>query len=181
MPGVAPLQEQAGLPRAIADRIIPRDRVAAHLATAPRPLVFTNGVFDLLHRGHVEYLARARELGATLIVALNTDASAHRLGKGPGRPVNDETSRAIVVAALASVDWVTWFDEDTPMALLAELRPDCYCKGGDYDMERLQEARLVRSWGGQAVALPFREGHSSTALIRRLRSPEAPQPDQQTG
>lgn len=180
MPGAAPSQGLADLPRAIADKIIPRSRVVARLAAGPRPLVFTNGVFDLLHCGHVEYLARARELGAALIVALNTDASARRLGKGPGRPVNDEKSRAIVVAALASVDWVTWFDEDTPTALLAELRPDWYCKGGDYDMERLQETRLVRSWGGQALALPYRDGHSSTALIRRLRSPAAPQSDQQT-
>jgi rfaE bifunctional protein nucleotidyltransferase chain/domain len=134
-----------------------------------RPLVFTNGVFDVLHTGHVTYLEAARRLGAALMVALNTDASARRLGKGPGRPVNRESDRAAVVAALASVDYVTLFDEDTPCAVLRRCRPDIYVKGGDYQIETLPETVLVRSWGGVAVPIPFIEGYSTTALVQRIR------------
>jgi rfaE bifunctional protein nucleotidyltransferase chain/domain len=134
-----------------------------------RPVVFTNGVFDVLHRGHVTYLAQARALGASLVVALNTDASARRLGKGPDRPLNKEFDRAMMLAALAAVDLVTWFDEDTPLELLRELRPDWLVKGGDYDMEQLAETRLVRSWGGEARAIPFVDGYSTSALVQRIR------------
>lgn len=133
-------------------------------------MVFTNGVFDVLHRGHVTYLAEARNRGASLVVALNTDASARRLGKGADRPLNSEQDRAAVIAALASVDLVTWFDEDTPLQLIGELRPALLVKGGDYDMSRLPESRLVRSWGGRAEAIPFVDGYSTTALVKRIRS-----------
>lgn len=129
----------------------------------------TNGVFDVLHRGHVSYLARARDLGASLLVAINTDASARRLGKGPERPLNHEADRAIMLAALQAVDMVTFFDEDTPVALIGELRPDILVKGGDYDMNKLPETALVHSWGGKALALPFVDGYSTTALVQKIR------------
>ena len=122
--------------------IAPGD-IAAQAALLPRPLVFTNGVFDILHRGHVTYLAQARAQGAALVVALNTDASARRLGKGPDRPLNNEEDRAIMIAALESVSLVTWFDEDTPLQLIRELRPQVIVKGGDYDMATLPETAAV--------------------------------------
>ncbi len=160
----APLPAPAFLAK-IADRREAQRRIAS----LPRPVVFTNGVFDVMHRGHVNYLAQARELGASLVVALNTDASARRLGKGPDRPLNHEQDRAVMMAALGCVDLVTWFDEDTPVQLLQELRPDLYVKGGDYDMATLAETRLVQGWGGRALAIPFVEGYSTTALVRRIR------------
>lgn len=135
----------------------------------PRPLVFTNGVFDVLHRGHVLYLAAARELGAALLVGVNSDSSARLLGKGPDRPLNRELDRSVVIAALESVSFVTTFDEPTPCELLQRCRPDVYVKGGDYDMEKLEETRLVRSWGGRSVAIPFVEGYSTSDLVRRIR------------
>lgn len=135
----------------------------------PRPLVFTNGVFDILHRGHVECLAAARELGAALLVGLNSDASVRQLGKGPGRPLNTERDRLAVMAALESVSFVTLFDEPTPCELLQGCRPDVYVKGGDYDVETLEETRLVRSWGGRSLALPFVKGYSTTAMVQRIR------------
>ena len=122
-----------------------------------------------MHRGHVTYLAQARAEGAALVVALNTDASARRLGKGPDRPLNNEVDRAIMIAALESVDLVTWFDEDTPLELIRELQPQVIVKGGDYDMSRLPETAAVTSWGGRAKALPFVDGYSTTALVRRIR------------
>ena len=143
---------------------------AERLACLPRPWVFTNGVFDVLHRGHVVYLAQARAQGGSLVVALNTDASARRLGKGPERPLNNEMDRAMVIAALGAVDLVTWFDEDTPEALIGQLRPDILVKGGDYDMPRLPETALVQSWGGSALALPFVKGYSTTALVKKIRA-----------
>jgi rfaE bifunctional protein nucleotidyltransferase chain/domain len=132
-------------------------------------VVFTNGVFDVLHRGHVTYLACARAMGASLVVALNTDASARRLGKGPERPLNNEEDRAVMMAALASVSLVTWFDEDTPLALITELRPDLLVKGGDYDMDRLAETAVVKSYGGRALAIAFVDGYSTTALVQKIR------------
>jgi D-glycero-beta-D-manno-heptose 1-phosphate adenylyltransferase len=134
-----------------------------------RPLVFTNGVFDILHRGHVTYLDQAAQLGATLVVGINTDASARRLGKGPDRPLNHEQDRAALLASLACVDAVTFFDEDTPVALIDLLRPDIIVKGGDYDMQTLAETRLVESWGGKAVAIPFEFARSTTALVTKIR------------
>ena len=144
--------------------------LAARLAMLGRPMVFTNGVFDVLHRGHVAYLHEARAQGASLVVAVNSDASARGLGKGPDRPLNRDVDRALVLAGLASVDAVLFFDEPTPCALLARVRPQLYVKGGDYDMEVLEETRLVRSWGGDARAIPFVDGYSTTALVNRIRA-----------
>jgi D-glycero-beta-D-manno-heptose 1-phosphate adenylyltransferase len=151
------------------DKIVSRDAAAARVAALPQPVVFTNGVFDVLHRGHVTYLANARALGASLVVALNTDSSARRLGKGPDRPLNNEQDRAVVMAALGAVDLVTWFDEDTPLELIRELRPAVLVKGGDYDMSKLAETAVVEGYGGKALAIPFVDGYSTTALVRRIR------------
>ena len=145
-------------------------RAMAAMAALAGPVVFTNGVFDVLHRGHVTYLANAREQGGSLVVALNTDASARRLGKGPDRPLNSELDRAVVIAALESVSLVTFFDEDTPVQLLSDLQPQVYVKGGDYDMRTLAETALVEGYGGRALALPFVDGYSTTELVRRIRS-----------
>ncbi len=143
--------------------------IAARAARLPRPLVFTNGCFDLLHRGHVTYLAQARSLGSSLIVALNTDASVKRLGKGDERPINTLEDRAAVIAALAAVDLVTWFDADTPLDLIVQLRPDVLVKGGDWPEAQIVGASEVRSWGGRVVSLPFRHDRSTTDLIERIR------------
>jgi rfaE bifunctional protein nucleotidyltransferase chain/domain len=151
------------------DKLCPRSDHPTRTAALERPVVFTNGVFDILHRGHVNYLAQARELGASLVIGLNSDASARRLGKGPDRPLNTEEDRACVLAALESVSLVTLFDESTPVELLKLIRPDLYVKGGDYDIETLEETRWVRSWGGDARALAFVDGYSTTALVRRIR------------
>jgi rfaE bifunctional protein nucleotidyltransferase chain/domain len=132
--------------------------------------VFTNGVFDVIHRGHVVYLAQARALGASLIVALNTDASARRLGKGPQRPLNNEMDRAIVIASQQASSLVTWFDEDTPVQLIGQIRPDILVKGGDYDMRTLPETALMKSWGGRALALPFVQGYSTTQLVKKIQA-----------
>ena len=142
----------------------------ARVTSLPRPLVFTNGVFDVLHRGHATYLAQARALGASLVVALNTDASARRLGKGPDRPLNNELDRAAVIAALESSTLVTWFDENTPLELITALRPDILVKGGDYDMDTLAETAAVKAYGGTAVAIPFVDGYSTTALVSRIKA-----------
>jgi rfaE bifunctional protein nucleotidyltransferase chain/domain len=155
---------------AFLDKIVQRNEAAARVAALPQPVVFTNGVFDVLHRGHVTYLAQARALGGSLVVALNTDASARRLNKGTDRPLNGQQDRAEVIAALGSVDLVTWFDEDTPLELIGELRPAVLVKGGDYDMSKLAETRLVESYGGRAEAIPFVAGYSTTALVKRIRS-----------
>jgi rfaE bifunctional protein nucleotidyltransferase chain/domain len=142
-------------------------RVAALRALGP--VVFTNGVFDVLHRGHASYLAQARSMGGSLVVALNSDASARRLGKGPDRPLNNELDRAALMAALESVSLVTWFDEDTPLELITELRPDVLVKGGDYDMSLLAETQVVLAYGGRAQAIPFVDGYSTTALVKKIR------------
>ena len=155
------------------DKITSRQDAAARVAALPQPVVFTNGVFDVLHAGHVTYLAQARALageGGSLVVALNTDASAKRLGKGPDRPLNNDIDRATLIAALESVSLVTWFDEDTPYELINELRPNIIVKGGDYDMAKLKEAQLVESYGGKALALPFVAGYSTTALVAKIRA-----------
>lgn len=131
--------------------------------------MFTNGVFDILHRGHVTYLARSRALGAALVVALNSDASARRLGKGADRPVNRLEDRMALVAALESVDAVTWFEEDTPQALIARVRPDVLVKGGDWPVDRIAGADEVRARGGRVVSIPFEHERSTTALLERIR------------
>lgn len=155
---------------ALTDKVCPRAELPARIAALPRPIVFTNGVFDVLHRGHVNYLHQAAALGGSLIVAVNSDASARMLGKGPDRPLNRADDRAAVLAGLASVALVTFFDERTPVELIQEIRPDLYVKGGDYDMETLEETRVVRSWGGDALAIPFVDGYSTTALVKRIRA-----------
>ena len=160
----------AAAPPAMLDKLCERSGLAAALAHLPRPWVFTNGVFDVLHRGHVVYLAQARALGGSLIVALNTDASVRRLGKGEDRPLNNEMDRAIVMASQEAVSLVTWFAEDNPQALIAEIRPDILVKGGDYNMEVLPETALMHTWGGTALALPFVSGYSTTALVKRIRA-----------
>ena len=156
-------------PSAFASKIHPPAGLESWLAALPRPLVFTNGVFDILHRGHVTYLARAREMGAGLLVALNSDASARRLGKGPDRPLNGLEDRLAVVAALASVDAVTWFDEDTPERLIDACRPDVLVKGGDWPVERIAGAAAVRSRGGRVLSIPFEHERSTSALVERIR------------
>jgi len=140
----------------------------------PRPLVLTNGVFDILHRGHVTYLARARALGASLVVAVNADASVRALGKGEDRPINAEADRAAILAALACVDLVTIFTETVPLPVLEIVRPEIYVKGGDYDVEATPEARLARTWGARAVAIAFEHQRSTTALLARVRGEKAP-------
>lgn len=155
------------------DKISPPQDLAARLASLPRPLVMTNGVFDVLHRGHVDYLHRAAGLGASLLVAVNTDASARMLGKGPDRPLNHDIDRAFVLAGLSSVSLVTFFDTRTPVDLIRIVRPEVYVKGGDYDMETLEETRVVRGWGGQSVAIPFVDGFSTTSLVNRIRQPQS--------
>jgi len=151
------------------DKLCPPDQIGARVGALARPVVFTNGVFDILHRGHVSYLAQARAMGASLVVGLNSDASARSLGKGPDRPLNNEADRACVLAALESVSLVLLFDEPTPVELLKQVRPQIYVKGGDYDIESLEEARWVRSWGGEAYALAFVDGYSTTELVRRIK------------
>ena len=151
-------------------KITPREAALDRVAALPKPVVFTNGVFDVLHRGHATYLAQARALGGSLVLALNTDASARRLGKGPARPLNNAQDRAVVMAALESVSLVTWFDEDTPLELITALRPDILVKGGDYDMRQLPETKVVESYGGRALAIAFVEGYSTTALVNKIRS-----------
>jgi len=142
----------------------------ARCAALARPLVFTNGVFDILHRGHVTYLAEARALGASLVVALNSDASARRLGKGDDRPINALEDRAAVVAALEDVALVTWFDEDTPLARIMECRPDHLVKGGDWAPEKIVGSAEVAAWGGKIHSIAFRHDRSTTKLLSRIRA-----------
>jgi rfaE bifunctional protein nucleotidyltransferase chain/domain len=156
------------LPSALAGKLLRASELQAE--GWHRPLVFTNGVFDVLHRGHVVYLEHARDLGETLLVAVNSDASARRLGKGPDRPLNSESDRLVVMAGLRCVSSTVLFHELTPCELIERCRPDIYVKGGDYNMELLEETKLVRSWGGQSVAIPFVQGYSTTVLVQRIRS-----------
>ena len=146
----------------------PRD-LGRWLSELARPLVFTNGVFDILHRGHVTYLARARAEGASLLVALNSDASARRLAKGPDRPVNPLADRLAVIAALEAVDAVTWFEDDTPEALISACRPEVLVKGGDWPLERIAGAAGVLARGGRVLAIAFEHERSTTALVQRIR------------
>jgi rfaE bifunctional protein nucleotidyltransferase chain/domain len=159
------------LPPAFLSKLASRQDAVQRIAAlrANGPVVFTNGVFDVLHRGHASYLAQARSLGGSLVVALNSDSSAKRLGKGPDRPLNNELDRAALMAALESVSLVTWFDEDTPLELITELRPDVLVKGGDYDMSKLAETQVVLAYGGRAQAIPFVDGYSTTALVKKIR------------
>ena len=151
------------------NKICPPAQLGARLAAVRRPLVFTNGVFDILHRGHVTYLARARALGASLLVALNSDASARRLGKGEDRPINPLADRMALVAALEPVSVVTWFEEDTPLALILASRPEVLVKGGDWGVGAIVGASEVRGWGGAVHSIPFEHQRSTTALLQAIR------------
>jgi rfaE bifunctional protein nucleotidyltransferase chain/domain len=144
--------------------------LAARVTQLPRPRVFTNGCFDILHRGHVTYLAEARALGASLIVAVNSDASVKRQEKGDDRPINPLENRMALLAALESVSLVTWFDEDTPLELILAIRPDVLVKGGDWTPDRIVGAAEVTGWGGSVHSIPFRHHTSTTLLIERIRS-----------
>ena len=160
-------------PRSPDAKILSRPEAEARFGPARSfRLVFTNGCFDLLHAGHVGYLNQARRLGDAMVVGINTDASARRLGKGRGRPFVDQDDRAAVLAALESVDGVTLFDEDTPEALIAALQPDVLVKGGDYDRASVAGRASVEARGGQVVVLPLAPGRSSTALAARIRAGE---------
>ena len=141
----------------------------ARIAALRRPLVFTNGVFDILHRGHVTYLEQARGLGASLVVAVNSDASARRLGKGDDRPLNAQDDRMAVLAGLAAVDLVVPFDDDTPRDLIVACRPDVLVKGGDYTAETTAGAAETIARGGRFVAIPLLPGRSTTRLVERIR------------
>ncbi|MCX9154900.1 adenylyltransferase/cytidyltransferase family protein [Niveibacterium sp. 24ML] len=150
-------------------RICAPDQLATRIAALPRPLVFTNGCFDILHRGHVTYLAQARELGAAMVVALNTDASVKRQGKGDDRPINCLEDRLAVMAALDCCDLVTWFDEDTPIERILSCKPDILVKGGDWTPDRIVGAPEVLGWGGTVHSIPFEHLRSTTALLGRIR------------
>ncbi len=147
-------------------KIISAEDLADHRA-AEAVVVFTNGCFDILHPGHVDYLARARALGTCLVVGLNSDASVARL-KGPTRPVNDQRSRARVLAALECVDYVIIFDEDTPQVLIQRVRPDVLVKGGDWSVENIVGRDLVEARGGRVLSIPLLPGHSTSAIIERI-------------
>ncbi len=150
-------------------KIVEPGQLAQRILAARRPLVFTNGVFDLLHRGHVTYLAQARALGASLLVAVNSDDSVRRLGKGDDRPINRCEDRMAVLAALGCVDWVTWFSEDTPLELILSSRPDVLVKGGDWPVEAIVGAAEVRGWGGSVHSIAFRHERSTTRMLERIR------------
>lgn len=150
-------------------KICAPDQLAACAAQLARPLVFTNGCFDILHRGHVTYLAQAAALGASLVVALNTDASVKRLGKGDERPVNALEDRLAVMAALDCVALVTWFDEDTPLQRILDCRPEVLVKGGDWPVDKIVGCAEVRGWGGTVHSIPFIHQKSTTALLDKIR------------
>jgi rfaE bifunctional protein nucleotidyltransferase chain/domain len=154
---------------AFEDKICPPGELARRLKSLPRPLVFTNGVFDILHRGHVTYLAQARALGASLVVAANSDASARGLGKGDDRPVNVLEDRVAVLAALEAVSLVTWFEEDTPLKLILSVKPEVLVKGGDWKPEAIVGSKEVKAWGGAVHSIPLVPGRSTTSVIERIR------------
>lgn len=156
-------------PPAFEQKICAPAELAARAARLPQPRVFTNGCFDILHRGHVTYLAQARALGASLIVAVNSDASVKRLGKGDDRPVNALEDRMAVLAALESVSLVTWFDEDTPLQRILDCRPEILVKGGDWPVAKIVGAAQVLAWGGQVHSIPFLHQRSTTALLEKIR------------
>ncbi len=140
------------------------------LQSIEKPIVFTNGVFDILHRGHVTYLAQAKMLGKSLVVGVNADASVKMLGKGDDRPINSEEDRMALLASLECVDLVICFKEQTPVDLISKVRPEIYVKGGDYQIETLPETKLVKTWNGKAIAIPFIHERSTTNLLRKIRA-----------
>ncbi|HSD39230.1 MAG TPA: D-glycero-beta-D-manno-heptose 1-phosphate adenylyltransferase [Rhodocyclaceae bacterium] len=153
-------------------KIVAPEDLVEYLAkqAVPRPLVFTNGCFDIIHRGHVTYLGQARALGAGMVVALNTDTSVKRQGKGDDRPINTLANRAAVMAALGCVDVVTWFDEDTPIERILQCRPEILVKGGDWPVEKIVGHTEVIGWGGNVHSIPFEHQTSTTALLDKIRS-----------
>ena len=150
-------------------KICTRAELQQRVAQLPKPVVLTNGVFDILHRGHVTYLAQAREQGASLVVAVNTDASVKRLGKGDDRPINACEDRMAILAALEAVSMVVPFDEDTALEVVQQARPDVYVKGGDYDMTTIPEGKAVIAYGGRAIAIDFEHDRSTSKLLSRVR------------
>jgi rfaE bifunctional protein nucleotidyltransferase chain/domain len=150
-------------------KIVAPEQLAERARQLAGPVVFTNGCFDILHRGHATYLAQARALGGSLIVALNSDASVKRLGKGDDRPVNTLADRLAVMAALECVSLVTWFDEDTPLQRILDARPNVLVKGGDWPVERIVGAPEVQGWGGSVHSIPFIHERSTTALLEKIR------------
>jgi D-glycero-beta-D-manno-heptose 1-phosphate adenylyltransferase len=146
------------------------EQLPARVASLPHPLVFTNGCFDVLHRGHVTYLAQARALGASLVLGVNSDASVKRQGKGYDRPINSEQDRMAVLAALDSVSLVVKFDEDTPLNLVLACKPDMLVKGGDWKPENIVGSKEVLAWGGSVHSIPFLHERSTTALLKKIRS-----------
>ncbi len=150
-------------------KIYALEELTQRTAALSRPLVFTNGVFDILHRGHVTYLAQARTLGAGLLVAVNSDASVRKLSKGPDRPINTLADRMAVLAALEAVTLVTWFEEDTPLALINRIKPDVLVKGGDWSISQIVGGTEVKSWGGVVQSIPFAHQHSTTATLAKAR------------
>lgn len=157
-------------PPSFEEKICTPQNLQDKLSRLPKPVVFTNGVFDILHRGHVSYLAQARSLGASMVVGVNADSSVKMLGKGDDRPLNPEADRLALLASLESVDLVVLFSEKTPVELIAQVKPDIYVKGGDYEINSLAETALVKTWGGKAFAIPFIHDRSTTALLRRIRA-----------
>jgi rfaE bifunctional protein nucleotidyltransferase chain/domain len=157
-------------PPAFEARICAPEDLGSRVAALARPLVFTNGVFDILHRGHVTYLAQARTLGASLVVALNSDESVRRLGKGADRPINALADRMAVIAALECVSLVTWFAEDTPILRIRDCQPDVLVKGGDWPVDRIVGADLVTARGGRVCSIPFQHTRSTTALLEKIRA-----------
>lgn len=151
-------------------KITDMDHLAERASKLPHPVVMTNGVFDILHRGHVTYLAQARALGASLVVAINSDASVKMLGKGEERPINAQADRAAVLAALESVDLVVIFEEKVPLKAVENAHPDIYVKGGDYRIEDLPEAKLVATWGAKTVTVQFEHQRSTTTLLQKISS-----------
>ena len=151
------------------DKFILPKELESRLRGEPRPMVFTNGVFDILHRGHVTYLAQAKSLGAFLIVALNTDSSVKRLGKGVDRPINKTEDRIAVIEALESVDAVTSFEEDTPLNLIMRIKPDILVKGGDWAENEIVGSTEVKQWGGSTASIPFQFDTSTSNTIERIR------------
>ncbi|MFA6061597.1 MAG: D-glycero-beta-D-manno-heptose 1-phosphate adenylyltransferase [Gallionella sp.] len=157
-------------PPAFEAKLCDAELFSSRIATLPRPLVFTNGCFDVLHRGHVTYLAQARALGASLVVGVNSDASVKRQGKGADRPINAEQDRMAVLAALESVSLVVQFDEDTPLNLILTCHPDVLVKGGDWKPENIVGSTEVLAWGGTVHSIPFLHERSTTSLLKKIRS-----------
>ena len=155
---------------ALPGKIVDAESLNGRLAQLKRPIVFTNGCFDILHRGHVAYLERARQLGRSLVVGVNSDQSVRRLGKGANRPINHLADRMAVLAALAVVDLVVSFDQDTPLDLIMQVRPDHLVKGGDWELDRIVGADFIAAYGGRVHSIPIEFEHSTTKLIERIRA-----------